>query len=304
MANKRITDLTEITSLEPNAVIEVVDTTDTTDSPDGSSFKIKKSNLIKAGFEESTSNIELSNILYKSYGDDTVRTGDITILDSSSFIGYYARIIHNDTIPPNILSDFDIIFNGLYIENTRNDIYLFMSSENELTVTYTQPENYTPEYRLPLTTLNEFTRINNSFVSTTSAVYGAYGWLNDVYLGDCFIQYVYKASVSKATVISINETTQTTFSNLDRYFFVDGAGGLQRGELGTNTVLGYTVLEDDIIRMERIGDDILLKTSSDAGLNFTTRHTYTSVGFTNNRLIFFANGLGKELNDVEIQVSL
>lgn len=304
MANKRITDLTEITTLPNDGVLEVVDVSDTTDSPDGSSFKIKKQNLIKAGSEDTNANISLSNILYKSYGDDTVRTGDINIEDLSSFIGYSARVIHNDTIEPNIISSFDILFNGLYIENTRNDIYLFMSSENELTVTYTQPENYTPIYRLPNTTLNEFTRVNNDFTSTTSAVYGAYGWLTDTYIGDCFIEYTYKASVSKATVISINETTETTFSNLDRYFFVDGAGGLQRGELGTNTVLGYTVLEDDILRIERIGNDILLKTSSDGGASFTTRYTYSSVGFTDNRLIFFANGLGKKLNDVKIHISL
>jgi len=61
MANKRITDLTEITNLPEDGVIEVVDVTNTTDSPDGSSFKIKKSNLFSNGSQNLQETTDLGN---------------------------------------------------------------------------------------------------------------------------------------------------------------------------------------------------------------------------------------------------
>lgn len=49
MANRKITDLPELTTISDGDFIAVVDVTDTTESPEGTSKKIKKENLVGAG---------------------------------------------------------------------------------------------------------------------------------------------------------------------------------------------------------------------------------------------------------------
>jgi hypothetical protein len=71
MARKKLTDLTEITTISDNAFIHVVDVTDTSQDPQGSSFKMKKflflnSSEIKDNKKTTLIGNETSNVFYSS----------------------------------------------------------------------------------------------------------------------------------------------------------------------------------------------------------------------------------------------
>ena len=121
MANKRITDLTEITILPDDGVLEVVDVTDNTDSPDGSSFKIKKSNLVSAStsVQRTGNTLVFDNVTGAFYNSDAINSTDITLSNTGAVSGGRTVIFSKSETIPTITSPNDLRQNGTY--NTATD---------------------------------------------------------------------------------------------------------------------------------------------------------------------------------------
>lgn len=142
MADQRLTDKNELTAPDSNDLFHTVDVSDTTGSPQGTSKGMKQGTFV--ALEKSTANIELNGSITSFYGNDTVRTGDITVDESVATLGYSARVKHNDTVDPGILfvtTDMDIVTLGSYSVGKRNDIWMSKTGANELLVNYTQPDD-------------------------------------------------------------------------------------------------------------------------------------------------------------------
>ena len=87
MANTKVTDLTEVTTVASGDFLYVVDVSDTTDSSAGSSRKITQTNLVAAGFETTSlgvTGLTVSELIRTNAGGTalessgkTVPTGDI-----------------------------------------------------------------------------------------------------------------------------------------------------------------------------------------------------------------------------------
>lgn len=81
MANKRLTDLDEITEVNDNMLLHVVDPEDISQSPEGSSYKIKKSNLVSGGASSVTPNsVVISDEIGNIQGADFDFYPDLTEL--------------------------------------------------------------------------------------------------------------------------------------------------------------------------------------------------------------------------------
>ena len=133
MANKRITDLTEITSLPEDGVLEVVDVTNATDSPDGSSFKIKKSNLVSSNVsvQRTGNTLVFDNVTGAFYNSDDINGTDITLSNAGSVSGGRTVIFSKSETTPTIISPNDLRQNGTYNTSTdRTNVLTFEKMPN------------------------------------------------------------------------------------------------------------------------------------------------------------------------------
>lgn len=106
MVDQRLTAKPELTTPHADDVVHIVDVSDTTDSPEGSSKKIKYSNLAGSGGGESTSDdsntVTFENVHGKFYNLDIPNGLDITIDDTGAVFGGVAIVYSIGTVEPTI----------------------------------------------------------------------------------------------------------------------------------------------------------------------------------------------------------
>lgn len=104
MIDQRLTAKTELTNPNNDDILYVVDVSDTTDSPEGTSKKIKISNLLKS--TKSTSGtgttVTFENPLGKFYGADTPLNGNIVLDNTGNLNGGVVVVYHMSLTEPTI----------------------------------------------------------------------------------------------------------------------------------------------------------------------------------------------------------
>jgi hypothetical protein len=258
---------------------------------------------INAGSEETNASIQLQTSLYRSYGQDAARTGNIVIDDENCEIGYVARVIHNDSVAPSILTNYNIVKTGVYLVDQRNDIWISKTAEDEITINYAQPQ-FIPTSELPTSfTLTSMSQTSNNFTSTTSSTWAAHAFSDDLGVGDCYIQMKYLTTANLPIAIGLSEAVESTIYDVDYILQIGGDSNIYRKTAGNTQVsTGVSVVANDILRIERSGTDILIKRSQDDGDTFTTLHTFTGVTSNDLYLSIFANGLNKVASDIEVSL--
>jgi hypothetical protein len=255
----------------------------------------------KVGQVSTTTNINLNDAIYESYGDATALTSNIVIDDTNSLIGFTARLIHNSSTEPTITTTQIIIKKGSYLLNGRNDIYISKTGSNEITVIYLNGTTVIDPNALTAFNLTGFTQNNIEFTSTLSGLYQNFGNTIADVVADGYIQMVYLTTDNTAIFAAL-DTLTTSYNNVKYHIQVSGSGGLFRGNQsgGSSISLGLNVAVNDVLRCERIGSEILLKRSQDGGISFTTLHTYTGVSTANFKAMIFGNGIGKKISSVDV----
>ena len=264
-------------------------------------------NLGDVGAEKATTNIELTGELYRTYGDDGARTGVVMIDDSKATIGYSARVIHNDTVEPTITTDLTLVQYGVYLPNERNDIYIQKTSETEITVTTLKGAVINGGEKLPTSfTLTQMSQNVNNFTILSTGVYTSHAWADNELVGDGYIEYQYLTTNNLATFVGFSTSVRTEQVGEVEYLVqIGGDSNIYRGsgEDTTSSInLGVPIVADDILRVERVGSDILIKRSQDGGTIYSTLYTYAGVGTANLKVCVYGNGLNRVINNVKMEL--
>ena len=130
MVDQKVTDMTELTTPADEDIIYIIDVSDTTDSSEGTSKKIKKSNLVSVGaitflalqdtpsaytghygeflvVDETSSNVSFSNYAYH-----------FSAIDDITNIVYTAGLITQITFGSGRVIDYSYDANGLLMSKT------------------------------------------------------------------------------------------------------------------------------------------------------------------------------------------
>ena len=265
---------------------------------------LAKLNALKlTGSEETDSSIQLKTYLYKTYGQNAVRTGNIVLDDENCELGCSARVIHNDSTEPQFETNLQVVKNGVYVPNQRSDIFLFKSSETELFVSIISGSEVSTTSPLPTDfTLTGMVQNGNEFTSTTSSTWSSKAVSVDKMVGDGYIEYEYLSSINYPTLILLSANVPATFQEGNYGVFISGSNSLTRLTGSSYTDLGITPSVNMLIRLERIGSDVMIKTSIDGGSNYTTQYTWSSALTTNMYVCMFMNGDGKKIENVDIEL--